>query len=84
MADKEIKVHRQVIRMIFAMIQRTKNDRPVRRALPVYDNASSCEYSIYLSARAKYRFRKVHALSKHNVSVSTLCIQCVNFGNPRI
>ena len=39
MADKEIKVHRRVIRMIFSMIQRAKNDMSVRRALPVYDNA---------------------------------------------
>ena len=39
MADKEIKVHRRVIRMIFPMIQRAINDRSVRRALPVYDNA---------------------------------------------
>ena len=38
MADKEIKVHRRVIRMIFTIIQRAKNDRSVRRALPVYDN----------------------------------------------
>ena len=38
MADKEIKVHRRVIRMILPMIQRAKNDRSVRRALPVYDN----------------------------------------------
>ena len=38
MADKEIKVHRRVIRMIFPMIQRAKNDRSVRRALPVYDS----------------------------------------------
>ena len=34
MADKEIKVHRRVIRMIFPM----NNDRSVCRALPVYDN----------------------------------------------
>ena len=38
MAEKEIKVHRRVIRMIFTMIQRAKNDRSVRRRLPVYDN----------------------------------------------
>ena len=38
-ADKEIKVHRRVIRMIIPMIQRSKNDRSVRRVLPVYDNA---------------------------------------------
>ena len=37
MSDKEIKVHLRVIRMIFPMIQRAKNDRSVRRALPVYD-----------------------------------------------
>ena len=34
-----MKVHRRVIRMIFTMIQRAKNDRSVRGALPVYDNA---------------------------------------------
>ena len=38
MADKEIKVHLRVIRMIFPMIQRAKNDRSVPRTLPVYDN----------------------------------------------
>ena len=38
MAVKEIKVHRRVIRMIFPMIQRVKNDRSVQRELPVYDN----------------------------------------------
>ena len=38
MADKELKVHRRIICMIFPMIQRAKNDRSVRRALPVYDN----------------------------------------------
>ena len=32
-------IHRRVIRVIFTMIQRTKNDRSVRSALPVYDNA---------------------------------------------
>ena len=37
MADKEIKVHRPEIRMVFPMIQRVKNDRSVWRALPVYD-----------------------------------------------
>ena len=41
MADKEIKVNRRVIRMIFPMIQRAKNDRLVQRALPVYENAST-------------------------------------------
>ena len=41
MADKEIKVHRRVIR-IFSMIQRVKNDRSVRTALPVYDNGLPC------------------------------------------
>ena len=40
MADKEIKVHHRVIRMIFPMIQRAKNERSVRRALPVYDNGN--------------------------------------------
>ena len=35
MADKEIKVRRRITRMI----QMAKNDRSVRRALPVYDNA---------------------------------------------
>ena len=38
MADKTIKVHRRVTRMIFPIIQSAKNDRSVRRALPVYDN----------------------------------------------
>ena len=38
MADKEIKLHRRVIRMIVPMIHRAKNDRSVRRAQPVYDN----------------------------------------------
>ena len=38
MADKKIKVHRRVIRVIFPMIQRAENDRSVLRALPVYDN----------------------------------------------
>ena len=38
MADKEIKVHRRVIRVIFPMIQKATNDRSVRGALPVYDN----------------------------------------------
>ena len=42
MADKEIKVHRRVICMIFPMNQRAKNDRSVRRALPVYDNVFVC------------------------------------------
>ena len=37
MADKEIKVHRPEIRMVFPMIQRVKNNRSVWRALPVYD-----------------------------------------------
>ena len=37
--DKEFKVHHRVIRMIFPMNQRAKNDRSVRRALPVYDSA---------------------------------------------
>ena len=41
MADKTIKVHRRVIRKVFPMIQRAENDRSVRRALPVYDNAIS-------------------------------------------
>ena len=41
MADKEIKVHRGVVRMIFPMIHRAKNDRSVRRALPVYDNGDN-------------------------------------------
>ena len=40
MAEKEIKV--QVFRMVFPMNQRAKNDRSVRRALPVYDNAVPC------------------------------------------
>ena len=40
MADKEIKVHRRVIRMILPIIQRAKNDRSVQRALPVYDNGA--------------------------------------------
>ena len=48
MADKEIKVHRRVIRMIFPMIHRAKNNRLVRRALPVYDNDVKTENSIYL------------------------------------
>ena len=38
MADKKIKVHRRVIRMIFPMIRRAENGRSVLRALPVYDN----------------------------------------------
>ena len=36
MADKEIKIHRRVIR-IFPMTK-GENDRSVRRALPVHDN----------------------------------------------
>ena len=39
MADKEIKVHRRVIRMIFPMIKRAKKHRSVQSVLPVYDNA---------------------------------------------
>ena len=35
---QKIKVHRRIIRMVFPMIQRAKNDRAVLRALPVYDN----------------------------------------------
>ena len=39
MAEKEIKVHRRVIRLIFPMIQRTKNNKSVQRAIPVYNNS---------------------------------------------
>ena len=35
MVDKEIKIYRQVIRMIFPMIQRAKNNRSVWRACSV-------------------------------------------------
>ena len=44
MADKEIKVHRRVIRMIFPMIHRAKNDRSLRRALPEYDNGQNMDF----------------------------------------
>ena len=37
--SKKIKVHRRVIRMIFPLIQRAKNDRSAGKVLPVYDNA---------------------------------------------
>ena len=51
MVDKEIKVHHRVLHMIFPMIQRTKNDRSVRRAPPVYDNGLSAflivDYAIH-------------------------------------
>ena len=47
MADKEIKIHRRVIRMIFPMIQRAKNNRSVRTALYVDDNGVTAVSTCY-------------------------------------
>ena len=40
MADKEIKVHRRVIQMIFPMSQMSNNDRSVQSACLFYNNAA--------------------------------------------
>ena len=63
MAVEEIKVHSRVIRIIFPMIQRAKNDRSVQRALPVYDNG------VFLH-RQKRPITQ-HSTNKYRVSIET-------------
>ena len=60
MADKEIKVHRRVIRMILTMIQRAKNDRSVRRVLPVYDNGLDWyNFALVVSLQSQIAYAKM-------------------------
>ena len=62
MADKKIKVHLRVIRMIFSLIQRADNDRSVQRALPVYDNgiprATSYSVNSHATVQSKHKQTK--------------------------
>ena len=66
-ADKEIKVHSQVIHMIFLMIQRAKNDRSVQRALLVYDN--------WLVQVLSYQYYIVHLYILISVRQQVKCIR---------
>ena len=88
MADKEIKVHRRVIRMVFPRIQRAKNDRSVRRALPVYDNALNsfcqpsleCDHNNYIARMVHCTFVRLLDISAKLFStlylISLLLLSC--------
>ena len=71
MVDKEIKVHRRVIRTIFPMIQRVKNDRSVRRALPVYNNDQPHPANLTI-LEGKNHNQDVHEVAQREIEMVNL------------